>query len=36
LRDVDEAQSTIVALAKDLATQGAISINESKDDEMVP
>ena len=35
LRDVDEAQAAIVAQAKDLATQGAISINEPKDDEMV-
>src|SRR5689334_6058900 len=35
LRDVDEAQSTIVALAKELAAQGAIEIAESKDEEMV-
>jgi flagellar motor switch protein FliG len=35
LRDVDEAQSTIVVLAKELAAQGAIEIAESKDEEMV-
>ena len=35
LRDVDEAQATIVALAKDLAAQGAIEIGEGKDDELV-
>ncbi len=35
LRDVDEAQSGIVALAKELAAQGAIEIAESKDEEMV-
>jgi flagellar motor switch protein FliG len=35
LRDVDEAQATIVALAKDLAAQGQIEISESKDEELV-
>ena len=35
LRDVDEAQGGIVALAKELAAQGAIEIAESKDEEMV-
>ena len=35
LRAVDEAQGAIVALAKDLAAQGAIEISESKDEELV-
>ena len=35
LRDVDDAQATIVALAKDLASQGVIEISEGKNDEMV-
>ena len=35
LRDVDEAQSGIVALAKELAQQGQIEISESKDEELV-
>jgi flagellar motor switch protein FliG len=35
LRDVDEAQAGIVALAKDLAAQGEIEINERKDEQMV-
>jgi flagellar motor switch protein FliG len=35
LRDVDEAQAAVVALAKELATQGAIEIAEGKDEEMV-
>jgi flagellar motor switch protein FliG len=35
LRDVDEAQAAVVALAKELAAQGAIEIAESKDEEMV-
>ncbi len=35
LRDVDEAQASIVALAKDLAAQGKIEITESGADEMV-
>lgn len=35
LRDVDEAQAGIVALAKELAAQGAIEINEGKNDELV-
>ena len=35
LRDVDEAQATIVAQAKELAAQGQIEISEGKDEEMV-
>lgn len=35
LRDVDDAQAAIVALAKDLAAQGQIEISQGKDDEMV-
>ncbi len=35
LRDVDDAQASIVVLAKDLAAQGEIQISQSKDDEMV-
>ncbi|WP_235952436.1 flagellar motor switch protein FliG [Falsiroseomonas algicola] len=35
LRDVDEAQATIVAMAKDLAAQGQIQIADGRDDEMV-
>ena len=35
LRDVDEAQSVIVATAKDLAAQGLIDVSESASDEMV-
>jgi len=35
LRDVDEAQTAIVATAKDLAAQGQIEIGEGRDDEMV-
>ncbi|WP_456312289.1 flagellar motor switch protein FliG [Rhodovastum atsumiense] len=35
LRDVDEAQAAIVALAKDLAAEGQIEISDSKDEEMV-
>ncbi len=35
LRDVDEAQAAIVAMAKDLASQGVIEISEGKNDEMV-
>jgi flagellar motor switch protein FliG len=35
LRDVDDAQATIVATAKELAAQGQISIRESKDEELV-
>jgi flagellar motor switch protein FliG len=35
LRDVDEAQSGIVAIAKELAAQGQIEIAESKDEELV-
>jgi len=35
LRDVDEAQASIVVLAKELAAQGTIEIGESKDDELV-
>ena len=35
LRDVDDAQASIVALAKDLAAQGTIEIGEGKDEELV-
>ena len=35
LRDVDDAQASIVALAKDLAAQGQIEINDSGTEEMV-
>jgi flagellar motor switch protein FliG len=35
LRDVDEAQAAIVALAKELAAQGQIEIGESKDEELI-
>ncbi len=35
LRDVDEAQAAVVALAKELAAQGTIEIGESKDEELV-
>jgi flagellar motor switch protein FliG len=35
LRDVDEAQAAIVALAKEMAAQGQIEINAAEEDEMV-
>ncbi len=35
LRDVDDAQSSIVLMVKDLAAQGQIEIGEGKDDELV-
>ncbi len=35
LRDVDDAQAGIVAMAKDLAASGAIEISEGKDEELV-
>jgi flagellar motor switch protein FliG len=35
LRDVDDAQSSIVVVAKELAAQGQIEINEAGDDELV-
>jgi flagellar motor switch protein FliG len=35
LRDVDEAQSMIVAMAKDLAAQGAINLSEGREEEMI-
>ena len=35
LRDVDEAQASIVQLAKELAAQGQIEISESKDEQMI-
>ncbi len=35
LRQVDEAQATIVAAAKELAAQGRIDLGESKDEEVV-
>ncbi|MCX7686217.1 MAG: flagellar motor switch protein FliG [Acetobacteraceae bacterium] len=36
LRDVDEAQAAIVALAKDLASRGEISLSDGRDDEIIP
>lgn len=35
LRDVDEAQAQIVALAKDLAAQGQIQLADARDDEII-
>lgn len=35
LRDVDEAQASVVAMAKELASQGTIEIGEGKDEELV-
>src|SRR5579875_52401 len=35
LRDVDEAQANIVALAKDLAARGEIDLGDNKEDQMV-
>jgi len=35
LRDVDEAQAAVVAVAKELAAQGQIEIGEGKDEELV-
>ena len=35
LREVDEAQAAIVAMAKELAAQGRIEIGASKDEEVV-
>jgi flagellar motor switch protein FliG len=35
LRDVDDAQASIVTMAKELAAQGQIEISEGKDEEMV-
>jgi len=35
LRDVDEAQAAVVAVAKELAAQGQIEIGESQDEELV-
>ncbi len=35
LRDVDDAQSAIVVMAKELAASGAIEIGEGKDEELV-
>lgn len=35
LRDVDEAQGTIVAVAKDLAAQGQIQLADGREDEMI-
>ena len=35
LRDVDDAQAAVVALAKELAAQGTIEIGEGKDEELV-
>ncbi len=35
LRDVDEAQASVVAMAKELAAQGTIEIGENKNEEIV-
>jgi flagellar motor switch protein FliG len=35
LRDVDEAQATIVSLAKDMAAQGQIQLQDGREEEMV-
>jgi len=35
LRDVDEAQAAVVMMAKDLAAQGQITLQEGREDEMV-
>ena len=35
LRDVDESQAAIVVMAKDLAAQGQITLQEGREDEMV-
>jgi flagellar motor switch protein FliG len=35
LRDVDEAQAAIVVMAKDLAAQGQITLQEGREDELV-
>ena len=35
LRDVDEAQASVVSVAKELAAQGQIDIGEGKDEELV-
>jgi len=35
LRDVEEAQASIVTLAKEMAAQGLIEINETRDEEIV-
>jgi flagellar motor switch protein FliG len=36
LRDVDEAQASIVLLAKDMAAQGQIQLQDGREEEMVP
>ena len=36
LRDVDEAQAAIVLLAKDMAAQGQIQLQDGREEEMVP
>jgi flagellar motor switch protein FliG len=35
LRDVDEAQATIVTTAKELAAQGALELGDDKEEELV-
>ena len=35
LREVDEAQAAVVVMAKDLAAQGQITLQEGREDEMV-
>ena len=36
LRDVDEAQAAIVAMAKDLAAQGQVTLSDGREEEMLP
>ncbi len=36
LRDVDEAQAAIVALAKEMANRGEIRLADGRDDEIIP
>ena len=36
LRDVDDAQAAIVLLAKDMAAQGQIQLQDGREEEMVP
>jgi flagellar motor switch protein FliG len=36
LRDVDEAQASIVLMAKDMAAQGQIQLQDGREEEMVP
>jgi flagellar motor switch protein FliG len=36
LRDVDEAQAAIIAVAKDMAAQGTITLQDGREEEMLP